>query len=82
MSLEVPISVRTLVEYVFNTGSIDARFRSQTSLLDGTRIHQKSRKRIKKMTKKRSIFVQKFPMKISYIKLTADVMDFCFVMAT
>lgn len=44
MSLEVPISVRTLVEYVFNTGSIDARFRSQTSLLDGTRIHQKIQK--------------------------------------
>jgi DNA excision repair protein ERCC-2 len=44
MSIEVPISVRTLVEYVFSSGSIDARFRSQTSLLDGTRIHQKIQK--------------------------------------
>ncbi len=38
------ISVRTLVEYVFRSGSIDARFRSQSTLLDGTRIHQKIQK--------------------------------------
>ena len=34
------ISVRTLVEHVFRSGSIDSRFRSQSTLLDGTRIHQ------------------------------------------
>jgi DNA excision repair protein ERCC-2 len=44
MTHDVPVSVRTLVEYVFSSGSIDARFRSQTSLLDGTRIHQKIQK--------------------------------------
>jgi DNA excision repair protein ERCC-2 len=40
----VHISVRRLVEYVFSSGSIDSRFRSQTTLLDGTRIHQRIQK--------------------------------------
>jgi DNA excision repair protein ERCC-2 len=44
MSNDVHISVRTLVEYVFRGGSIDARFRSQTTLVDGTRAHQKIQK--------------------------------------
>ena len=44
MESDIQISVRTLVEYVFKSGSIDARFRSQTALLDGTRIHQKIQK--------------------------------------
>ncbi|OIK11348.1 ATP-dependent helicase [Bacillus sp. MUM 116] len=44
MSYEVQISVRSLVEYVFSSGSIDNRFRSQTTLLDGTRAHQKIQK--------------------------------------
>ena len=44
MSNDVHISVRTLVEYVYQSGSIDSRFRSQSSLLDGTRIHQKVQK--------------------------------------
>ena len=44
MSNDVHISVRTLVEYVFQGGSIDSRFRSQSTLLDGTRIHQKIQK--------------------------------------
>ncbi len=37
----IQIAVRPLVEYVFSSGSIDSRFRSKSSLLDGTRIHQK-----------------------------------------
>lgn len=41
---EVQISVRTLVEYVMREGSIDSRFLSQSTLLDGTRIHQKIQK--------------------------------------
>lgn len=41
---EVHISVRPLVEYVFRSGSIDLRFRSQTTLLEGTRAHQKIQK--------------------------------------
>ena len=44
MSNDVQISVRTLVEYVFQGGSIDSRFRPQSTLLDGTRIHQKIQK--------------------------------------
>ncbi|MGZ4162286.1 MAG: ATP-dependent DNA helicase, partial [Neobacillus sp.] len=44
MSNNVQISVRALVEHVFRSGSIDNRFRSQTTLLDGTRAHQKIQK--------------------------------------
>ncbi|MFL6563045.1 MAG: ATP-dependent DNA helicase, partial [Bacillus sp. (in: firmicutes)] len=44
MSDAIHISVRTLVEHVFSSGSIDSRFRSQSTLLDGTRIHQKIQK--------------------------------------
>lgn len=44
MANEVHISVRTLVEYVLREGSIDSRFFSQSTLLDGTRIHQKIQK--------------------------------------
>ena len=44
MANEVHISVRKLVEYVFQGGSIDSRFRSRSTLLDGTRIHQKVQK--------------------------------------
>ncbi|MFL6555439.1 MAG: ATP-dependent DNA helicase, partial [Bacillus sp. (in: firmicutes)] len=40
MSDTIHISVRTLVEHVYRSGSIDSRFRSQSTLLDGTRIHQ------------------------------------------
>ncbi|MGG3467009.1 ATP-dependent DNA helicase [Neobacillus pocheonensis] len=44
MANDIQISVRTLVEYVFRSGSIDTRFRSQSTLTDGTRIHQKIQK--------------------------------------
>src|SRR3954447_5311382 len=44
LSNTIQIAVRTLVEHVFSSGSIDSRFRSQSSLLDGTRIHQKIQK--------------------------------------
>lgn len=44
MSDAIHISVRTLVEHVYSSGSIDSRFRSQSTLLDGTRIHQKIQK--------------------------------------
>jgi DNA excision repair protein ERCC-2 len=44
MSDTIHISVRNLVEHVYSSGSIDARFRSQSTLLDGTRIHQKIQK--------------------------------------
>lgn len=44
---EIRISVRTLVEYVFRCGSIDSRFRSTSTLLEGTRAHQKIQKTYK-----------------------------------
>ncbi|MCP3027422.1 ATP-dependent DNA helicase [Halobacillus sp. A5] len=37
---KVSISVRELMEYVYRRGSIDDRFRSNTSLVEGTAIHQ------------------------------------------
>ncbi len=44
MANEIQISVRSLVEYVFSRGSIDSGFRSPSTLIDGTRIHQKIQK--------------------------------------
>ncbi|MDQ1145836.1 DNA excision repair protein ERCC-2 [Bacillus sp. SORGH_AS 510] len=44
----IQISVRSLVEHVYRSGSIDNRFRSQSSLIDGTRIHQKIQKTYQK----------------------------------
>lgn len=44
MSNDVQISVRGLVEYVYRGGSIDSRFLFQSTLLEGTRIHQKIQK--------------------------------------
>lgn len=41
---DIQISVRTLVEYVYSSGSIDSRFRPQSTLVDGTRAHQKIQK--------------------------------------
>ncbi|MGP4079904.1 ATP-dependent DNA helicase [Pseudalkalibacillus sp. R45] len=44
MSKEVRLSVRPLVEYVYRSGSIDNRFRSSSSMTDGTIAHQKIQK--------------------------------------
>ncbi|WP_257349872.1 ATP-dependent DNA helicase [Pseudalkalibacillus decolorationis] len=38
------ISVRPLVEYVYRSGSIDNRFRTSSTLTDGTKAHQKIQK--------------------------------------
>lgn len=40
MQSEVKISVRALVEYVFRSGSIDNKFRSSTTLTEGTKAHK------------------------------------------
>ncbi|WP_173918428.1 helicase C-terminal domain-containing protein [Halobacillus sp. Marseille-Q1614] len=40
MGEEIKISVRELMEYVYKGGSIDNRFRTSTSLTEGTAIHQ------------------------------------------
>ncbi|WP_413299244.1 ATP-dependent DNA helicase [Bacillus sp. 1P10SD] len=47
MTNTIQLSVRKLVEHVYLAGSIDNRFRSQASLLDGTRIHQTIQKTYK-----------------------------------
>ncbi|WP_179233037.1 ATP-dependent DNA helicase [Paenibacillus rigui] len=41
MSNSVPISVRSLVEYAFRSGSIDSGFRTSAALTEGTKAHQK-----------------------------------------
>lgn len=41
---QVQISVRALVEFVMKEGSIDARFSSKSTLVEGTKIHQKIQK--------------------------------------
>ncbi|ANE47677.1 ATP-dependent helicase [Paenibacillus swuensis] len=35
------MNVRTLVEYVYRSGSLDSEFRAQTSMIEGTKAHQK-----------------------------------------
>jgi len=40
-SFVVSLSVRQLVEYVFSSGSIDARLQSADAMLDGTKAHQR-----------------------------------------
>jgi len=37
----VHISVRSLVEYIYRSGSIESGFRTSTSLTEGTKAHQK-----------------------------------------
>ncbi|QGQ45547.1 ATP-dependent DNA helicase [Metabacillus sediminilitoris] len=37
---EIKLSVRTLVEYVFRSGSIDNRFRTHATLTEGTKAHK------------------------------------------
>ncbi|OPA77004.1 ATP-dependent helicase [Paenibacillus selenitireducens] len=44
MSDSVQIAVRPLVEYVFRSGSIDSGFRSTSTMLEGTKAHQKIQK--------------------------------------
>ncbi|NHN32061.1 ATP-dependent DNA helicase [Paenibacillus sp. S3N08] len=44
MPERIQIAVRALVEYVFRAGSIDSRFRTTSSLTEGTKAHQKIQK--------------------------------------
>ncbi len=48
----VKIAARTLVEYVFRSGSIETGFRSSQPLVDGTKAHQKVQKTYGKNDKK------------------------------
>lgn len=44
MDNKIKISVRSLVEYVYKSGSIETGFRSAVPLSEGTRIHQRIQK--------------------------------------
>ncbi|WNR44474.1 ATP-dependent DNA helicase [Paenibacillus roseipurpureus] len=44
MQTMVNMSVRSLVEYVFRSGSLDSEFRSSKALRDGTKAHQRIQK--------------------------------------
>lgn len=59
---EVKISVRSLVEYVFRSGSIDSGFHTSSTLTEGTKAHQKVQKTYSD-TDQKEVYVQ---AKISY----------------
>ncbi|WP_379130123.1 helicase C-terminal domain-containing protein [Paenibacillus sp. sgz500958] len=52
MNHTVSISVRSLVEYCFRSGSIEPGFRSTASMAEGTRIHQKVQKQYQEKDQK------------------------------
>jgi DNA excision repair protein ERCC-2 len=52
MNHTVSISVRSLVEYVFRSGSIEHGFHGTSSMVEGTRIHQKIQKQYKEGDRK------------------------------
>lgn len=52
MSSTVALSVRTLVEYVFRSGSIEPGFHGTGAMVEGTRIHQKIQKQYKEGDRK------------------------------
>ncbi|MEK4240059.1 helicase C-terminal domain-containing protein [Paenibacillus sp. FSL H7-0714] len=52
MDHTVTLSVRTLVEYVFRSGSIEPGFHGTSSMVEGTRIHQKIQKQYKEGDRK------------------------------
>ncbi|AHV99453.1 ATP-dependent DNA helicase [Paenibacillus sabinae] len=52
MASAVTISVRSLVEYVYRSGSLESGFRSAASLAEGTRIHQKIQQQYKEGDRK------------------------------
>ncbi|CAH0347152.1 3'-5' exonuclease DinG [Bacillus sp. CECT 9360] len=54
---EYRISVRALVEYVHRSGSIDLRFRTNTSMAEGTKVHQKIQRQYAK-TDQKELFLQ------------------------
>ncbi|MCA0150132.1 ATP-dependent DNA helicase [Rossellomorea vietnamensis] len=47
MKKTMKVSIRELVEFVYKEGSIDLRFQSRSSMLIGTRLHQKWQKQYK-----------------------------------
>lgn len=49
---EITLSVRTLVEYVFSSGSLEPGFRSGAAMVEGTRIHQHIQKLYKEGDRK------------------------------
>lgn len=57
----VNLSVRSLVEYVCSSGSIDAGFRSASTPLDGTKAHQKIQKRYGESDQKEAYLRSEIP---------------------
>lgn len=61
MNPTIAISVRTLVEYVFRSGSIESGFHGTTSMVEGTRIHQKLQKQYKEGDRKEVYLTTEIP---------------------
>lgn len=57
MSNEIKISVRSLVEYVFRSGSIESGFRTSSSMAEGMKAHQKIQKTYKE-SDEREVYVK------------------------
>lgn len=65
MTEKISISVRSLVEYVFSSGSIESGFRTSTALTEGTKAHQKLQKQYRE-TDQHEVYVS---AEISYKEL-------------
>lgn len=61
MTYRFKISVRTLVEYVLRSGSIESGFRTATTLTDGTKAHQKIQKTYKETDQKEVYVTTEIP---------------------
>lgn len=55
MTYTIQLSVRSLVEHVFLSGSIDSGFRAASSMMDGTKAHQRVQEAMERRTKRKCI---------------------------
>ena len=69
----IHVSVRPLVEYAFRSGSIDQRFRTTTTLTEGTRLHQMVQKTYGEMDQKEV----PFDTMINYEQMTFHIEGRC-----
>ncbi|WP_270182236.1 ATP-dependent DNA helicase [Alkalihalobacillus sp. CinArs1] len=60
MHESIKVSVRPLVEYAFRSGSIDARFRTATTMHEGTKLHQYVQKQYGEQDQKEVPFEMEF----------------------
>jgi DNA excision repair protein ERCC-2 len=69
----INVSVRPLVEYAFRSGSIDHRFRTATTMTEGTRLHQMVQKTYGELDKKEV----PFDTRLNYEEMTFHIEGRC-----